>query len=210
MLTPHHFRHPASRLVDAVRFLGAQGWCPATGGNFSTRVDDGLMLITRSGSDKRHLTEADLMLCENTGTPLDDRLTPSAETAVHARLYQLDTNINAVLHVHSVNNTLLSRHCAHDTLVVEGFEMQKALEGVRSHDTRVEIPVFDNTQDMPALANALNDAWQMEVFRVPGLLVRGHGLYAWGSCIEQARRHVEGFEFLFECLWQEKRLERSP
>ncbi len=36
-----------------------------------------------------------------------------------------------------------------------------------------------------------------------GFLIAGHGLYAWGRDVAEARRHVEGFEFLCECLWQE-------
>ena len=40
----------------------------------------------------------------------------------------------------------------------------------------------------------------------PGFLVRGHGLYAWGKDLTAARRHIEGFEFLFACAWQEKLL----
>lgn len=208
MLTPHDFQHPASQLVDTVRFLGAQGWCPATGGNFSTRVSEDLVLITQSGCDKRHLVEADLMLCQPDGQPLDARLTPSAETVLHSCLYQLDKRIQSVLHVHSVNNTLLSRHCSGPGLAVSGFEMQKALSGIGTHETTLHIPVFDNSQDMPALANLVSDAWQSGLIKVPGLLVRGHGLYAWGSSIKEARRHVEGFEFLFDCLWQERLMER--
>ena len=38
---------------------------------------------------------------------------------------------------------------------------------------------------------------------VPGFLIRGHGLYAWGRDIAEARRHVEGLEFLLSCLWQQ-------
>ncbi len=32
-----------------------------------------------------------------------------------------------------------------------------------------------------------------------GYLVASHGLYTWGTSIADARRHVEAFEFLFEC-----------
>ncbi len=32
-----------------------------------------------------------------------------------------------------------------------------------------------------------------------GYLVANHGLYTWGRTIAEARRHVEAFEFLFEC-----------
>ena len=33
-----------------------------------------------------------------------------------------------------------------------------------------------------------------------GLLLRGHGLYAWGEDLAEARRHVEALEFLFEVV----------
>jgi methylthioribulose-1-phosphate dehydratase len=35
---------------------------------------------------------------------------------------------------------------------------------------------------------------------VHAFLVRGHGLYTWGRDLDEARRHVEILEFLFEVL----------
>ena len=32
-----------------------------------------------------------------------------------------------------------------------------------------------------------------------GFLIRKHGLYAWGKDVFSARRHIEIYEFLFEC-----------
>jgi methylthioribulose-1-phosphate dehydratase len=33
-----------------------------------------------------------------------------------------------------------------------------------------------------------------------GFLLSGHGLYTWGSSLEEARRHIEIYEFLFEVV----------
>ena len=33
---------------------------------------------------------------------------------------------------------------------------------------------------------------------IHGFLMRGHGLYVWGASLEEAKRHLEVFEFLFE------------
>jgi methylthioribulose-1-phosphate dehydratase len=85
-----------------------------------------------------------------------------------------------------------------------GFEMQKALEGVHSHEETVTVQIFDNDQDLPRLAQRVATAWRENSICVPGFLVRGHGLYAWGADCQTAQRHVEGFEFLFACRWQEK------
>jgi methylthioribulose-1-phosphate dehydratase len=40
---------------------------------------------------------------------------------------------------------------------------------------------------------------------VPGYLIAGHGLYAFGADLAAAERHVEAFEFLFSCeLWRRR------
>ena len=36
------------------------------------------------------------------------------------------------------------------------------------------------------------------IYGWPGYLIRGHGVYAWGEDVSVAKRHIEGFEFIFE------------
>ena len=124
---------------------------------------------------------------------------PSAETPLHTALYELDSDIGAVFHTHSVAATVLSMR-TEGALEISGFEMQKAIGGVTTHESTLPVQVFDNTQDMPALADHLRETWSS--LTVPGFLIAGHGLYAWGTDIDEAERHIEGFEFLFECLLQ--------
>jgi methylthioribulose-1-phosphate dehydratase len=142
------------------------------------------------------------MLCDLDGRALDELSKPSAETALHTRLYRLDRRIGAVLHTHSVTSTVLSRATTGD-LRLRGFEMQKALAGNQSHEDEIVIAVFDNNQDIAALAERVELRWHDAELSQPGLLVRGHGLYAWGETLDDARRHIECFEFLFACAWQE-------
>jgi len=207
-MTPEQFPKESTALCETGRLFGQRGWCRATSGNFSLRVDNTSCLITQSGRDKSRLVSSDLMLCDLDGNALDSRLKPSAETLLHTQLYQLDESINAVLHTHSVNATLLSRH-NDSVLIFRGFEMQKALAGIESHDDEVALAIFDNSQDIRALANTVVNAWNRDAITAPGFLIRGHGLYAWGRDIAEAHRHVEGFEFLFECKWQETLAELS-
>jgi methylthioribulose-1-phosphate dehydratase len=207
LMTPLSFPEKAEELVEVCRFLGGRDLAPATGGNFSVRLDDSRCLITQSGRDKSRLTVDDLMVCDLNGRAMDPALRPSAEVGLHARLYRLDADIGAVLHTHSVTSTVLSRVSDGD-LLLQGFEMQKALSGNQSHDDEIRIAVFDNDQDIAALAERLQQRWLLHTVTQPGFLVSGHGLYAWGKDLAEARRHVEGFEFLFACAWQEKLLER--
>jgi len=159
--------------------------------------------MTQSGCDKSRLTGNELMLCDLSGQALDPDEKPSAETPVHSCLYRLSDSIGAVFHSHSVTSTLLSMR-AGSALEITGFEMQKAFTGVTTHEQTVVVPVFDNDQDMVALAEKLAAAWHDGLIKMPGFLIAGHGLYAWGDDAAEATRHLEGFEFLFECLWQEQ------
>jgi methylthioribulose-1-phosphate dehydratase len=62
----------------------------------------------------------------------------------------------------------------------------------------VNVPVFDNDQDIARLAEKV-DSRLAGLQDVAGYLIRGHGFYTWGNNMEDALRHVEAFEFLFEC-----------
>lgn len=195
----------AHRLMDAGRWIDQQGWCPATGGNFSIRNDQQSALVTASGRHKGALTEQDFLLVDMQGKAIASALNPSAETLLHMALYSLDSGIGAVLHTHSVTATVLSRLITGDALTLSGFEMQKSLAGNITHDDSIQIRAFDNTQNMQALAASVKHVWASQPLQW-GLLVKGHGLYAWGRDIDEARRHLEGLEFLFACQLELMRL----
>jgi methylthioribulose-1-phosphate dehydratase len=188
-------------LCRTVAGLAAQGWCQGTGGNFSVTLDRQplRLLITRSGVHKRYLVSENLMLIGPDGGPVDGETgRPSAEALLHARIVEA-TGAGSVLHVHSVPNTLLGEHFAErGGFVLRGYEMLKGLEGITTHETDVFVPVLRNSQDMPALAGEVGRLLA-ERPGLHGFLLSGHGLYAWGASLEQAHRHVEIFEFLFEC-----------
>src|SRR5690606_30985989 len=110
-----------------------------------------------------------------------------------------------VLHTHSPAQTVASRLFAPEGRVrLEGYELLKAFRGNETHETRVDVPVLPNTQHMPTLAaqvEALLDRGTMW-----GYLIDGHGLYAWGRDMAEARRHLEAFEFLLGCELELRRL----
>jgi len=195
----------STAVIEAGRWIDAQGWCPATGGNFSVRLAAEQALVTASGRHKGHLSEADLLSVDLNGRPLDSDLKPSAETLLHTRLYALDADIGAVLHTHSIASTVLSRLETGDWFSMQGYEMQKSLAGNLSHEPEIKLALFENTQDMQLLADKLRTRWQQTPLQW-GFLVRGHGLYAWGRNMAEARRHLEGLEFLFACELEMRRL----
>ena len=185
------------------RFAAARGWVPATSGNFSCRIDERHIAITRSGIDKGNIGARDLIV-----VALDRPLPAgvSAETPLHVARYRRSTDIGAIVHVHSVAATVLSRADeAHGSVALHGFEMHKSLRGITTHESDVQLPIFANDQDTETLAARIESGLVPEP-PVPGYLLAGHGLYAWGATMDDARRHLEGLEFLLQCSLEERRL----
>ena len=190
------FQLRAQELIDAGQQLYRMGMVPATSGNFSARLADKMMAITVSDRHKGKLCEDDIMQVDAEGQSIDDRQ-PSAETLLHTHIYNRYPQANIVLHPHSVNATLLSR-MTDEWLVLQDYELLKAFTGVDSHQSSVSVPVFDNDQNIDRLARKI-DACLETSECVHGYLIRGHGFYTWGNNIEDAMRHIEAFEFLFDC-----------
>lgn len=191
-------RELAGELVLSTRELAALGWTPATSGNFSHRLDRDHAAITVSGRDKGRLTQADIMVVDLDGHAVGSSHRPSAETLLHTRLYRRLPEIGCVLHTHSRAQTVASRLYAGSGHVrLEGYELLKAFHGNNTHEAAIDLPVLPNTQDMPALAAQVDALLDRQCLW--GYLIDGHGLYAWGRDLSEARRHLEAFEFLLGC-----------
>ena len=191
-------RQLSGDIIGNVRELAEAGWTPATSSNFSMRLDGEHAAITVSGRDKGKLTEADIMVVDFDGKAVGSDHRPSAETLLHTQLYRRFPDIGCILHTHSRNQTVASRlYAGAGHLRLEGYELLKAFAGNETHETEVLVPVLPNSQDMHTLAaqvDALLDSRQLW-----GYLIDGHGLYAWGRDMAEARRHLDAFEFLIGC-----------
>jgi methylthioribulose-1-phosphate dehydratase len=184
-------------LASLGRDLHARGWLPATSGNLSVRLAPDRALVTVSGRHKGRLGPDDFLIVDLDARPQEPSKRPSAEALLHARLYAADPAIGAVLHVHAPFACVVSR--AGSDVRLQGWELQKAFPGVESHDAALVVPVFPNDQDIPRLAAAVHA--RLPGFAVPGYLIAGHGLYAWGASLDDAYRHLEAFEALFHLVW---------
>lgn len=190
------FEECARELVAAGSLLYAQGMVPATSGNFSARIDPEHIAITESGKHKGQLVIADIIQVDMNGRSLDGRR-PSAETALHIQIYHHMQNAMVVLHHHSAYATLLSQ-LAGNMLTMSDYEVLKVFPDIDTHESSVIVPVFDNSQDIPALACQV-EQYMTTNSPVHGYLIRGHGLYTWGETFTAVLNHVEAFEFLFKC-----------
>jgi len=187
----------AELLCATSRWCYTRGWVPATSGNFSVR-QGARILITASGLDKGVLTPAGLLELDLDGRMLAGVGRPSAETGLHLVIYKAQPEAGAILHVHTVWNTLLSGICEEAGCVeLRGYELLKGLSGVSTHEQVERVPVLRNTQDYAELSGQLKDSLS-ENPKAHGVLLSRHGLYTWGKSVSEARRHLEALEFLFE------------
>jgi methylthioribulose-1-phosphate dehydratase len=195
----------AAEIIANTREVAALGWTPATSSNFSMRMDDRHAAITVSGRDKGRLSEADVMVVDFSGHPVGSQHRPSAETLLHTQLYRRFPEVGCVLHTHSQTQTVAARLFGGAGRVrFEDYELIKAFRGQSTHATSMIVPVLPNNQHMQTLAaqvDVLLDAGSLW-----GYLIDGHGLYAWGSDMAEARRHLEAFEFLLACELQMRTL----
>ena len=195
-------RSVSDELCEVVRQIHAQGWCQGTGGNFSVCLgrEPLRLLITQSGRDKRRIGPDDLVLVDGKGRAVDgEQGKPSGETRLHCTI-AAKTGASSVLHTHSVAATLLGEHFLDaGGLAITGYEMLKGLTGIETHEASVRVPVLANDQNMPRFGRRVDELLDAQP-GLHGFLIGGHGLYTWGATVAEAQRHVEIFEFLFECV----------
>lgn len=181
-------------VIALAHHCGAKGWIPATSGNFSVRIDAHDAAITASGSDKGKLAADGIIRASIAGAA---HPRASAEAPLHYAMYRLSPKVGAVAHIHSLPSVLASIHFAREGKVrLEGLELLKAFQGVRTHETHLDVPIFANDQDMDALAGRVERQLKADSLGW-GFLLAGHGLYAWGQDANETLRHLDAFDYLF-------------
>ncbi len=187
----------AAGVIALAHHAGAKNWIPATSGNFSVRIDGTDCAITASGSDKTKLARDGIIRAPFAG-PAHPR--QSAEAPLHYLMYRLSPAIGAVTHVHAQPAVLASLALAKNAnLRIEGLELLKAFSGIKTHETYLDVPVFDNDQNMDALAARVETRLKASGLGW-GFLLAGHGIYAWGKDVPEAIRHLDAFDYLFTIM----------
>ena len=197
----------AAELIASTRELAALGWTPATSSNFSMRLDERTAAITVSGRDKGKLVPDDIMAVDFNGHAVGSDKRPSAETVLHTQLYARLPEVGCVLHTHSLAQTLASKlYAGAGHIRFEEYELIKAFRGQETHEAAMDVPVLANNQHIPTLAAQVDVL--LDQGHIWGYLIEGHGLYAWGRDMAEARRHLDAFEFLINCELEMRKLHR--
>jgi methylthioribulose-1-phosphate dehydratase len=192
------------KLAGLVRVMNSLGHNPATSGNYSLRskTTPEIALVSESGIDKSKFSEDNFLPIYYSTREMHEKYKStgrksSDETDIHLTIYQI-TKANCVLHSHILDSILFADlFPGKKFATISNLELLKGFKGVKTHELEINIPLFDNTQDIRSLAETIKPA----ILSQPdsyGLLLRGHGVYVWGDSVEEAKRHLEVFEYIFK------------
>jgi methylthioribulose-1-phosphate dehydratase len=184
-------------LAEIKEELAERDWFMGTSGNLAIRVqnDPIQFVVTASGKDKRKKTNEDFLLVDGEGNPVGQtNVKPSAETLLHCEIYGR-SNAGCSLHVHTVANNVISELYGDEGQVVfQGQELIKGY-GIWEENAKLIIPIIYNHADIPALAKTMAPFVNEDKGAV---LIRNHGITAWGKDAFEAKKVLESCEFLFQ------------
>lgn len=192
------------KLAGLVRVMNTLGHNPATSGNYSLRskTSPEIALISESGIDKSQFTEENFLPLYITSREMHEDYKPSGrkssdETDIHLTIYQI-TKASCVLHSHMLDSLLFADlFPGKPFATIKDLELLKGFKGINTHELEINIPVFDNTQDIRSLAETIKPSILSQPSSY-GILLRGHGVYVWGDSVQEAKRHLEVFEYIFK------------
>lgn len=203
-------QHALAQLREVKGLFASRGWFAGTSGNLSIRVGDYSpgrfdFAITASGKDKSLSTPEDFLFVDQEGKPSEaTRLKPSAETLIHCEIYRL-TGCGAIFHTHTVYNNIVSElFWERKSIPVDGVELIKAFN-IWEEEAHIDIPIVSNFAHIPSIVPEVTERLNPAI---PGIMLRKHGIYAWGANAFEAKRHLEAFEFLFEYVYKWELLQR--
>lgn len=200
-LSKNNFSKLVADLVEVGKNFYLRGWVLGTSGNFSSVISMNplRLAITSTGLDKDRLTSEHFVEIDSDANVIRGKGRPSAEALIHLTIVRC-VNARAVLHTHSVWSTVLSTtHASFGGFNLEGYEMLKGLDGVRTHQHHERLPILENSQNIIELSEQVSTLLRKNS-KIHGFLLLKHGFYTWGNSLQEAKRNVEILEFLMEVM----------
>jgi len=101
-------------VLEYSQALARKGYLVGTGGNLSVRIEgEAALAITPSNYDYLKMTRDDVCILDFDLNALEVGRKPSVESALHAGVYRVRADVNAVVHTHQVYASALALIHAH-------------------------------------------------------------------------------------------------
>ncbi|MCZ8537237.1 L-fuculose-phosphate aldolase [Paenisporosarcina quisquiliarum] len=185
------FLKERNEIVEYCKMLITRGLTKGTGGNISIfDRESGHMIISPSGIDYDKMTADDVVVCDLQGNVVHGDKEPSSEFPMHAIFYQQRSDIDAMVHTHSMHATVLAS--LRWNLPAVSYLVAFAGKDVRCADYA--------SFGTPELATNAFDAMQNR----KAVLLANHGLLAGATNIATAFNIAEEVEFCCEVFLKAK------
>lgn len=154
-----------------------------TWGNVSGISDDRkYMVIKPSGVDYSTMKDEDMVVVElATGNVIEGKWKPSSDTPTHLELYKKYDSIKGIVHTHSINATSFAQagidipalgttHADYfygDIPCTRELSEEEVKKAYEKNTGLVIIETFENKG--------------LDVMAVPGVIIKNHGPFAWGT-----------------------------
>ncbi|HAM34873.1 MAG TPA: class II aldolase family protein [Elusimicrobia bacterium] len=169
------------------RLLFEKGFCPATSGNLSVRLDPWRILITPTGVSKGGMKPEDMVVISPEGRHRFGRRNASSEKDMHLQIYRLRPDVGAVVHAHPPKATSFA--CAGiplDQPIASEFSMALGAVPLARY----------GTPGTPDVAAALEEL----VPRHTAILMGNHGVVSYGKDLFEAHGKMELVEHFAEIV----------
>ena len=165
-------------VTSAAREMASRGLVSGSSGNVSVRLSPQdaptlLVAITPSGKPYSRLEEADIVVVDEHGEPVEGDGVPSSETLLHLALYRARPDVAAVIHTHSLFASVAA---------VAGMEIPPILDELA---TTLGGPVRVAEYGFPGSAE-LADKVALALGDRAAALVRNHGAVGVGGSAQEA------------------------
>lgn len=171
------------QVFEANQELVTRGVVIYTWGNVSGISDDRkYMIIKPSGVEYSNMTEDDMVVVEiSNGNVVEGKWKPSSDTKTHLELYKAFPEIKGVVHTHSVNAVAFAQ--AGINIPALGTTHADYFYGdipCTRELTREEVE-GDYEENTGKVIVETISSLEYDPMSIPGIVVKSHGPFAWGT-----------------------------
>ncbi len=168
-------------IVEIGRRIYQLGYVAAFDGNISIRLENGNVLATPTAMSKGFMAEEDLVIVDSEGRAVEGKRKVSSEIAMHLLIYQLRSDVQAVVHAHPP--------CA-TGYAAAGVPLTKAILA----EVVLVLGCIPLTRYGTTGTSELTDAIREYVPRHDALLLANHGVVTYGNDVFLAHAKMETVE----------------